>query len=141
MALRPWEMVASNARPWEEGGLGNRTVTINRPNPTAPAIGLQPVVEYTPSQFTLIASGIPCCIEMKRQSGSPLGQQPGDSWHRIAWSIFIDAGDAAVYQLEAAGLIRERDVLTDDAGFRYQVEAAYWHALYGWNLLCEKLQA
>jgi hypothetical protein len=143
MSIRPWERVRSGARPWEEGGLANRTISIARENLNTGA-GIQPVQEFNGAQRALvnpIATKVPCSIEIARDRGRPLGEEPGDIQARSTWRVMIAPGDATAANLAAAGAIQTRDVLTDDAGLTYQVAQPEWHVLGGWRIAAELLQA
>ncbi len=49
------------------------------------------------------------------------------------WQIFIPAWSLGL------GAIEDRDIIADDLGERYQVQASYWNSL-GYNCTCERLQ-
>jgi hypothetical protein len=138
--MRPWEAVASTARPWEEGAGMNRVISIGREAGTT-GPGVQPVQELNGSQRGNIATGVPCSIEIDRERGKPMGDVPGDIQSRTTWKIFIQPGDAVAATLNSTGAILTRDVLTDDIGVKYQVSQAWWHWLNGWQIRAEMLQA
>lgn len=144
MAL-PWEDNAT-AVPWEWNGLYSRTVTITRPIPNVQtsgvAVGLQGYSGLTESVGptglggeTTIASGLYCSIQA-RAMGKATGDDklPSDSPGPPVWYIFIPESQIA------KGFVRDRDVVTDDEGYRYQVASAYWNTL-GYRLNCIRLEA
>jgi hypothetical protein len=137
---RPWETVASTARPWEQGAGANRLISIYREAVTSTA-GVQPVQEFNGAQAAPVATNVPCLIEVDRERGRPLGDVPGDIEARTTWRMFIRAGDALAAGLAAAAALRTRDMITDDAGRRFQVAQAFWHSLNGWQLRGELLEA
>lgn len=137
--MRPWEAVGSSVRAWEHGGVVNRVISISRENVTSTA-GVQPVQEFNGTQRSTIATGILCGIEINRERGIPLAEEPGDVQARTTWKILIEPGDA-VSPINAAGAIQTRDIVTDDVGLSYQVSQAWWDVMSGWQLRAELLQA
>lgn len=107
-----------------------RTVDVYRPQATA-GVGNVGYVAPVPSTDKLIASGISASIQLKKEVGSMEAKLPGDTTRRTYWRIICQA---------ALGTIKDRDVLVDDQGIRYQVTAAYWNSL-GYQCLCERLEA
>lgn len=116
-----------------------RTVAISRPNGTTTA-GVQQFQDGTAAQETPIASGLPASIQIDRNAGKPLGEVPLDPAFRGAWRVFIPQPAAAMAGVGAPETIRDTDIVTDDAGVRYQVTHPYWNSL-GWQLRCERLRA
>ena len=144
MTALPWEDAPS--LPWEWGGLYPRTITVTRPIPniqtSGSAIGLQGYSGLTeavgPTGLggeATIATGVSCSIQA-RAMGKATGDDklPSDSPGPPVWYIFIPASQIA------KGLIRDRDVVTDDEGYRHQVASAYWNLL-GYRLNCIRLEA
>ncbi len=83
-----------------------------------------------PSTETIVAVGLSASIQQIKESKQPMENLPGDTVRGTLWSIFIR---------KPRTLIRDRDIITDDLGVRYQVTAAYWNSL-GYKALCERLQ-
>lgn len=109
-----------------------RTVSISRP--TQPdGVGAVGYGGETKVSEMAIASGISANIQLNKQHGNQVVNLPGDG-ARTLWKILMPAYQAPL------GLIQSRDIVTDDAGVRYQVVAPYWNSL-GHNLLCERLEA
>lgn len=48
------------------------------------------------------------------------GDLPGDAVSKTIWNIFIPASVITQYN------IRDRDIITDDEGYRYEVGANFW---------------
>jgi hypothetical protein len=109
-----------------------RVVGITRPT-QAMSPGINGYGGQVPSTETAVASGLPASIQYVKQRGPEEARLPGDS-HKTEWRVFIPL--AAI----ARGLIETRDIVTDDAGQRYQVIAPYWDSL-GYQLTCELLEA
>ena len=107
-----------------------QTITISRPAPQGQlgAIGYAGEVAGTE---TTILSGVPASIQVKKEVGSPIAGLPADVARRSFWNVLFRA---------PLGTLRDRDIITDDQGIRYQVTAAYWTPL-GYNALCERLEA
>lgn len=108
-----------------------RTVAITRPNGQA-GVGVQPYGGETPTNETPVASGLPASIQLQKDRGKPAADLPADAG-KTTWRVFIPAASAAL------GLIKTRDIVTDDLGQRYQVVGPYWNSL-GHNLLVERLE-
>lgn len=91
-------------------------------------------VDITPNAdaLDLIVECVPCNIQ-SRSSGSvnPAGL-PGDT-RLVQWFINIPRGKVA------DGVIQRNDLLTDDLGRRFKVQAPYCHPL-GWRLTVDTLE-
>ena len=110
-----------------------RVVSINRAN-TNETPGAQSYSGTTEAAETVILSSLPAAIQLQRKASTPIGGLPSDASNRAGFNVFIPKRAAAL------GLIKERDVVVDDLGNRYQVFGAYWNSL-GYNLFTELLQA
>ena len=123
----------------------SRKVTVSRPIPNVQtsggAIGLQGYSGLTESPGptglggeTVIASDLACSIQA-RAMGKVTGDDklPSDAPGPTVWYIFIPKSQIA------KGVIRDRDVATDDENYRYQVATAYWN-LFGYRLNCIRLE-
>lgn len=109
-----------------------RTIAVTRP--VAPTgVGYQGYSATQSGSETAIVSGIPANIQAKTTLSRPAGL-PGAPPSPIVWRIYIPL-DAV-----ANGVILDRDIITDDLGCRYQVEASYWNSL-GWNIAAIRLEA
>lgn len=73
----------------------------------------------------VLATGLPCDIAVAGagKATRPGGGLPADSAGPIHWQFTFPKGALA------KGAIRDRDILIDDEGNRYQVASAYWTPL------------
>ncbi len=89
--------------------------------------GVAQVTEPDPAGIAeeVIATGLPCDIAVGGSGKATRtgGGLPADSPGPIHWQFTFPKGALA------RGAIRDRDVLVDDLGNRYQVVAAYWTPL------------
>ncbi len=106
-----------------------RTISISRPNPTT-GVGSLPYQGLIPSDETLLFSGLPASIQHGGGTANKAGI-PADTMSSPTWQIFIPT--------IPMGSIQDRDIVTDDLGERYQIQASYWNSL-GYNCTCERLQ-
>jgi hypothetical protein len=93
------------------------------------AAGLQSYSK--PAPFTLIASGLPANINMKKEVGTLPANLPGDVSRRTYWLASFVAAD---------GSVKDGDIITDGEGYRYSVTAANWQSIY-YQCLCERLES
>lgn len=107
-----------------------RIITITRPGAQTGA-GAVGYGGQLPASETVIASNIPASIQHKRDLGKTAGL-PGDAVRQSGWQIMFTGVDA--------GAIKNRDIVIDEFGNRYQILAAYWNSL-GWNCTAEMLEA
>ncbi len=121
-----------------------RTISIRRPKTQSVASSgnaatLKPYIGHMPGTVSpmgedVIFSGLPASIQftspLSRAAGSRV---PTDTHSTGAWNIFIPKKKAAL------GQIKNRDVVIDDLGNRYQVEAAYYNSL-GYKLRVRMLE-
>lgn len=73
---------------------------------------------------TTILSNIPANIQIDRTGHHSAAGLPSDAIGEPTYKVFIGSGNGI-----AAGQIRGRDIITDDAGWRYQVVAVEWQPL------------
>jgi hypothetical protein len=59
---------------------------------------------------------------------------PSDAVVQPTWRIFVPK------RALAQGAVRDRDIVVDDEGYRYEVAQAYWNLL-GYALMCIRLEA
>ncbi len=107
-----------------------QTITITRPA-TQPSAGLNGYGGALPSTETPVLSSVPASIQAKKEVGTPGTSLPGDASRRTYWNVLFNAPN---------GTLKDRDIITDNLGIRYQVTAAYWTPL-GYSALCERLEA
>lgn len=106
-----------------------RTITIRRPNPTT-GVGNLGYQGLQPADETVIAQNIKASIQRIQNIKNLEAKLPGDVPSGTVWAIFFK------FQ---KGALKDRDVIIDDEGIRYQVAAAYWNSL-GCKAFCERLQ-
>lgn len=111
-----------------------RTITVSRPIPPA-GVGVVGYSGTNPTNETVVVAGVPASIQVKRPSSRTANDLPASAPSPILWNVLIPLSANI-----AVGTLKDRDIVTDDAGDRYQVEAAYWNSL-GWSLLSIRLEA
>jgi hypothetical protein len=124
-----------------------RLVSIRRLNTEAVQNGVQQVgllgysgaeqteAEFDPTNGEQILFKNICCSIQARQSGRTKGTMlPTDIISKPEWLIIIPASQLPIYS------IRDRDIIADDEGYRYQV-AQNWFAGLSYNLSCIRLEA
>jgi hypothetical protein len=137
--------------PWENNPLVSslqaqylyvRTVAIHRPRPPTPVEvgqisyqGLQQTTAAGDSGEDIIQTGVACAIQCfgLGKAGGP-GITKSDSPGPVQWRIFFSPSALS------KGALRDRDILIDDEGYRYDVGAAYWNVL-GYRADCIRLEA
>jgi hypothetical protein len=136
----PWEITANQA-PWITETY-QRVVTITRLNTVAGAADDQiGNVGYSGAQldsssngYATLYSGIPADIQSKSAGRTKNTNLPADIIDKPIWQIFIPGSAVPQYG------IRDRDVITDDENYRYQVGAAFW-TTFGYQLYSVRLEA
>jgi hypothetical protein len=122
-----------------------RTIDIHRietnAGPTDAVIGLAGYsgAEATtsptnPSDEAVLFTGIPASIQAKRYGTKNAGGLAADIVWLPAWDIFIPLSALA------KGAVRDRDIIIDDEGYRYEVGQAYWNRL-GYKIISIRLEA
>jgi hypothetical protein len=112
-----------------------RVISVTRPASPA-GVGAVGYMGVTKGTETPIIANIPASIQAKTtMARQPAGSLPAASPGPIVWRILIPLSANV-----ARDVIKDRDLITDDLGDRYQVEAAYWGSL-GWNLATIRLEA
>lgn len=110
-----------------------RTITITRPGAQT-GVGFQGA--YAADQKaneTVIATGIPASIQARSAGGrNPVGL-PGDGKDQT-WRVLVPKSALAM------GVVKNRDIITDDLGNRLQVLADYANSL-GANFICQRLES
>lgn len=110
-----------------------RVIAISRPLVQS-GVGAVGYGGLASSGETTIASGISASIQQKKDVSKPDAGLPGDIAKRTLWLVMIPLNAVA------KGVIKDRDIVTDDENIRYQVTAAYWNSL-GYKVLAERLEA
>jgi hypothetical protein len=93
------------------------------------APGLQPYP--TPEIGTAYATGIPAVLGVKKETGRPIANLPGDNALRTFYSAFFYMPD---------GMVEERDQASDENGNKYQIISAQY-GLLGYEALFELVEA
>lgn len=109
-----------------------RTVSVHRP---AGQTGEGKLAYGGASQAgeTEIATGLSASIQKRREGQKSPAGLPADGT-RPTWLIFVPRGSLAL------GAIKDRDIIIDDLGVRYQVLADGWDSL-GYAAITERLEA
>jgi hypothetical protein len=90
----------------------------------------QTSVEGESVLFTGIAASIQAAATGRKKDSS----LAGDAVYAPTWNIFTSK------RALAKGSVRDRDIIVDDEGYRYEVGQAYWNLL-GYRLTCIRLEA
>lgn len=106
-----------------------RTIKIMRPGAQS-GIGAVGYGGQQPADETLVAKNIAASIQAKKEGAKPGPGLPGDISKRTLWKILFNLPN---------GTVRDRDIIIDDLGVRYQVMSPYWNSM-GYQLLAEKLE-
>lgn len=158
MAL-PWE--GERARPWEAVFLYPRTIEIRRPISNAEIAGVPQVglVGYSgleqnigvsgvttdgvglfnstfPGQVgeTIIATGISASIQATNSPTLATSLTPSNMPGPVNYHIFLPATALA------RGIVKDRDIIVDDEGYRYGVSSNYWNSM-GYRISAIRLEA
>lgn len=112
-----------------------RTIAVTRP--TEPSnVGDVGYSGLEIAEETSVVSGLPASIQVKTTSSRERSSNlPGSPPAPIVWEIYIPR-EAGV----TANTIQDRDVITDEFGRRFQIEAAYFHPM-GWTIAAVRLEA
>jgi hypothetical protein len=110
-----------------------RTIQVRRPAAQA-GVGFQTTYSgLARDQETVVASGVKASIQARREGQHGAVGLPADAT-KPTWYVFIPK------RALANGAVRDRDIIEDDLGLRYQVIAPYWDSL-GYRLSTELLEA
>jgi hypothetical protein len=82
----------------------------------------------------VLFTGIPASIQSGRRDARKTAFLPQDIVWAPTWKIFVPLSSLA------KGTVRDRDIVVDDEGYRYEVGQAYWNIL-GYQLVCIRLEA
>jgi hypothetical protein len=143
MSCPPWLATINNA-PWNTSQpVFMRTVALHRLRTVAGVNDSIGGVGYSGAEQSLsslegeiiLLTGLPASIQLATAGKTTKNAElPGDATTRPVWNIFIPASAIAIYT------IRDRDILLDDEGYRYEVGANYWTAA-GYQLSTIRLEA
>lgn len=139
----PW-MMHTNTFAWNnQQQVYNRTVDVHRQEtvagPTGNDIG---DVGYSGAEQSLASAAgeivlytaLRASVQVGAVGRTQKGGLPGDAVTKPVWTIFIPVTDSTLYQ------IRDRDIIIDDEGYRYEVGANQWTGL-GYQLSTVRLEA
>lgn len=131
----PW-LLTINTAPWNTSQpIYPRTVAVHRQKTVAGTTDIIGGVGYSGAEQgvgiegeTVLLTGLPASIQVGaagRATKSAIAGSglPGDAVIRPIWNIFIPASAITQYS------IRDRDIITDDEGYRYEVATNYWTEL------------
>ena len=139
----PW-MTSVNTAPWFlQQPIYPRIVSISRLSTVAGLTDTIGNVGYSGAELGVGSEGevvqltaLPASIQLKTGGRTTKnGELPGDAVTKPVWEIFIPAS-ATVVQYA----IRDRDIIIDDEGYRYEVGANYWTA-FGYQLSTIRMEA
>jgi hypothetical protein len=137
----PW--MTAPAPPWQQQQTNYpRVVSVSRPKTVAGLTDAIGNVGYSGAEQgsgtegeTVLFTGLPASIQLGAAGRTTKsGELPGDAVSRPIWNIFIPANAIARYS------VRDRDVITDDEGYRYEVGANFWTGL-GYQLSTVRMEA
>lgn len=106
----------------------NRTISVMRPDGEAPPSGVTTVQlggysGVTAAAETEIYFDLPASIQPRSSVRQHVNSLPSDQRSPYVWSFYLKNGAVPV------GGIKNRDIIVDDQGERYQVEASQWTLL------------
>src|SRR5689334_8568963 len=83
---------------------------------------------------TVLFTGVPASIQAAQTGRKRDGSLPSDAVWAPTWRIYVPKSALP------KGSVRDRDIVVDDEGSRYQVAQNYWNLL-GYQLICIRLEA
>jgi hypothetical protein len=87
-----------------------------------------------PAGEAVLLTGIPASIQAGPTGRKKDSALPQDVVFMPTWLIYTPLSALA------KGVVRDRDIIVDDEGYRYEVGQAYWNRL-GCKLVCIRLEA
>ena len=87
-----------------------------------------------PRGETVLYTGLAASIQAGATGRKRDSALPQDAVSNPSWEIFLPLTGPP------CGAIRDRDIIVDDMGYRYEVGQNYWNIL-GWKLVCIRLEA
>lgn len=111
-----------------------RTVSIFRPK-RSNAVGAVPYKGLTPSNDDQLYCDLPAGVQWRASIGRPPTNIPSDAAVQGYWEVLIPLGNGITF-----GSVRDRDVIVDDQGIRYQVFGDY-HTPLNSQFKCQRLEA
>lgn len=129
MTCLPWMKNINNA-PWlTQQTLFDRTISLFRLRTLAGDTDAIGAVGYSGAETSALSptgeiptlTNIPASIQLAAAGKTTKNVDlPGDATTKAVWNIVIPASAAPLYS------IRDRDLIYDDEGYRYEVGANYW---------------
>ena len=126
----PW-MTTVNTAPWNAAQpIYPHTVSVRRAKTVAGGTDVIGNVGYSGAEQgtgvegeTVLFTGLPASIQLGAAGRTTKGTElPGDATSRPIWNVFIPASAITQYS------VRDRDIIVDDEGYRYEVGANQWTA-------------
>lgn len=130
----PW-MNTVNTAPWNSSTTQTnypRTISIRRLKTVAGTTDAVGAVGYSGAEQdpndiqgeVILYDNVPATIQLGASGRTNKGTElPGDAISRPVWNILIPATALPRYA------VRDRDIILDDEGYRYEVGANYWTPL------------
>jgi len=87
-----------------------------------------------PADEAVLFTGIPASIQAGPTGRKKDSALPQDVVSMPTWIIFTPK------EVLAKGTVRDRDIIVDDEGYRYEVAQDYWNRL-GYKMYCIRLEA
>lgn len=84
---------------------------------------------------SVLYTGVACSIQSNAAGRKKSTALPGDVVYAPTWRILIPVSSSI-----PADAIRDRDIIVDEQGYRYEVGQAY-HNFMGWKLTAIRLEA
>jgi hypothetical protein len=142
MSCLPWlTNINSSQLPWNVAQtLYDRIVSVRRLKTVAGSTDNIGNVGYSGAEQStgvegesILFVGLPALIQVGAVGRTQKGGLPGDAVTKPVWIIYIPASNISIYS------IRDRDIIMDDEGYRYEVGANYWNG--GYQLSTIRLEA
>jgi hypothetical protein len=121
-----------------------RTIAVHRAKTVAGTTDAVGLTGYSGAESTtdpanpqgevVLATGIPASIQIGQAGRKKDSALPQDIVFAPTWKIFVPLSALA------KGVVRDRDIVVDDEGYRYEVAQAYWNIL-GYQLISIRLEA
>ena len=148
MTSVPWSLTV-NTNPWNDlQPAYPRIVSVKRTQSAAGGVGSDLIgnVGYSGAEQVPASPGIEGEVTLFSNFRASIqvgaagrttksGELPGDAVSKPIWNIFIPA-TSGIVQYD----IRDRDIITDDEGYRYEVSTNFWTGL-GYQLSTVRLEA
>lgn len=139
----PW-MLTINSSPWTViQSAYPRTVSVRRNKTVAGVTDALGAVGYSGAEQGTVSlegeiilfSGLIASIQLGAAGRTTVNASlPGDAVSKPIWKVFIPSSAISIYS------IRDRDIILDDEGYRYEVAANYW-TTGGYELSTVRLEA